>query len=126
MNGAIDDPASRAAMPKHEALVTDVREVQGGKEAVREVIKYMTKDIDSDGRRISPRLYAPVYEALDGVRVTQATSGFMALAAVDRIGTTCPHCGVIDAHLKIRRMRPDEGSAATRSTAHASCCDEKP
>ena len=51
MNGAIDDPASRAAMPKHEALVTDVREVQGGKEAVREVIKYMTKDIDSDGRR---------------------------------------------------------------------------
>jgi hypothetical protein len=98
----------------------DVREVRDGEGSAREVIKYLTKDIDSDGRKIAPELYAPVYEALDGSRVTQATTGFMALAVDEREAFICPHCGTVDAHVNARRKRPGEAKEPADGTPQRS------
>jgi hypothetical protein len=62
-----------------ERVIVDIREVHGGG-AERELIKYLTKDLTSDGEKLAPELYAAVYRALDGRRSTQASRGFMAKA----------------------------------------------
>lgn len=56
----------------------------------QELIKYLTKDIDEQGNKIAPELYAQVYCALDSRRSLQASRGFMARA--DRSRQYCP-CG---------------------------------
>jgi hypothetical protein len=109
-----------AAPSSLESTVVDVREVRDGEGGAREVIKYLTKDIDSDGRKIAPELYAPVYEALDGSRVTQATTGFMALAVDEREAFICPHCGTVDAHVNARRKRPGEAEEPADGTPRRS------
>jgi hypothetical protein len=103
--------SGEADLPLGEALVFDVREVTGGHGAALEVIKYMTKDLDSDGRRLSPSRYAPVYEALDGVRVTQACAGFMALAHSRAL--VCEACGTVG-HTNVRHARPPATTAPSR------------
>lgn len=59
--------------------VIDIREVSG-RDVEQELIKYLTKDITSDGAKLAPKLYAEVYKALDDRRSTQASRGFMARA----------------------------------------------
>ena len=43
--------------------------------SAREVIKYVTKDILPDRQLISSELFARVYEAIDGRRMSQPSSG---------------------------------------------------
>jgi hypothetical protein len=59
-----------------DRVVVHVSEISGN-DAEHELIKYLTKDITSSGSKIAPELYAEVYTALDGHRLTQASSGFM-------------------------------------------------
>ncbi|MGH7280231.1 MAG: protein rep [Polyangiaceae bacterium] len=75
-----------------ECLVIDVRAVTNGERSAYELIKYMTKDITTDGTKIAPELFSEVYCALDGKRTTQASSGFMKLA-VRRTECACGACG---------------------------------
>jgi hypothetical protein len=97
-----------------DKLVIDVREVRGGADAGLEVIKYMTKDLDADGKRLAPELYAPVYEALDGTRVTQATRGFIALA--ERHEVFCEECGAAG-HVNVHAKRQGAASEGADSGA---------
>ena len=61
----------------------DIREVTNPDEVSLELVKYMTKDIDPEGQKLPAELYAEVYKAFDGRRVTQASAGFMKLAERD-------------------------------------------
>jgi len=60
--------------------IVDIRSVNDPQAISSELIKYLTKDIDAQGDKISPELYAEVYSALDGRRALQASRGFMRLA----------------------------------------------
>lgn len=60
-------------------VVTDIREAKGANVGL-EVIKYLTKDITRDGRKLDAELYARVVNMFDGARTTQSSRGFMALA----------------------------------------------
>jgi hypothetical protein len=51
-----------------------------GRDVEQELIKYLTKDIASDGAKLNPSLYATVVKMFDGRRTTQASRGFMGLA----------------------------------------------
>ncbi len=62
-----------------QKLVLDLREITSPKGGVQELIKYLTKDIDAQGDKIAPEIYAEVYKSFDGRRVTQASRGFMSL-----------------------------------------------
>lgn len=66
-------------------LVVDIREASG-RDVAFEVIKYLTKDIVSDGRRVAPEQYAHVVRDFDGARTTQSSRGFMSL------GRFAPQC----------------------------------
>jgi hypothetical protein len=57
-------------------VVLDLREVRDGIGVANEVIKYLTKDILPDRQLVDPVVFGVVYEALDGRRTTQASSGF--------------------------------------------------
>jgi hypothetical protein len=59
-----------------ENVVLDLREVRDGIGVANEVIKYLTKDILPDRQLVDPVVFGIVYEALDGRRTTQASSGF--------------------------------------------------
>ncbi|MEO7034460.1 MAG: hypothetical protein ABI548_11200 [Polyangiaceae bacterium] len=90
--------------------IEQIRDEDGG---ARELIKYLTKDITAGGERVSPTLYAEVYMALDGRRVTQASKGFMGRA--EREGRRC-ECGA-DLRLDVRRVRkPDSGGTEGTGT----------
>ncbi len=93
-------------------LVVDIREVRGAAGvAALEVVKYITKDLVPGGR-LAPELYAPVYAAIDGRRVTQSTSGLMGLADADGRGAACGECGAVG-KMKARIIRAaQEGEAA--------------
>jgi hypothetical protein len=54
-------------------VIIDIQEFdpRGGRGA-QELIKYLTKDIDENGNKIAPEVYAEVYKAFDGRRMTQA------------------------------------------------------
>jgi hypothetical protein len=69
-------------------VIIDIREVQGNA-AERELIKYLTKDITANGKKLAPELYAQVYKALDGRRNTQASRGFMAKAEREKQRCEC-------------------------------------
>jgi hypothetical protein len=56
--------------------VLDLREVRDGIGVANEVIKYLTKDILPDRQLVDPAVFGVVYEALDGRRTTQPSSGF--------------------------------------------------
>jgi hypothetical protein len=58
--------------------ITRVRDARGG---VQELIKYLTKDIMANGKKVPPELYAQVIEAFEGHRQTQGSEGFMREAA---------------------------------------------
>lgn len=80
--------------------VVDVREVADGERGAYEVIKYVTKDINSDGEKLAPELYAELYKALDATRTTQASRGFVALGKRD---ACCASCGAHAFQVRISR-----------------------
>jgi hypothetical protein len=88
--------------------IVDVREVRDSNGAAQELIKYLTKDIDANGDKIAPSLYAEVYKALDGARLTQSSSGFIGLAR--REPAAC-ECGVALPR-RVRRARKPESMPA--------------
>jgi hypothetical protein len=58
-----------------EHVIVDIRRVKDAEGSAREVIKYVTKDILPDRKLISSELFARVYEAIDGRRMSQPSSG---------------------------------------------------
>jgi hypothetical protein len=75
-------------------------DARGGRGA-QELIKYLTKDIDAKGQKISPHVYAEVYKSFDGRRMTQASRGFMALAEQEAKRCECGAC----LPRRVRRIR---------------------
>jgi hypothetical protein len=67
----------------------DLHEVYSENGAASELIKYMTKDIDANGDKIPPSIYAELYKSLDDRRLTQGSRGFMALANRERPRCEC-------------------------------------
>ncbi len=61
-------------------VIIDLREFREAQAGAQELIKYLTKDIDANGDKVPPAVYAEVYKVLDGSRTTQASRGFMSLA----------------------------------------------
>jgi hypothetical protein len=68
--------AEQTALAGVERVIVDIREVHADG-AERELIKYLTKDINASGEKVAPEIYAEVYKALDARRNTQASQGFM-------------------------------------------------
>lgn len=92
------------------SAIVHIKEVDEADGGARELIKYLTKDITSNGDKIPPELYAEVYKALDGRRVTQASRGFMARA--DGAAHRC-ECGA-DLPKKVEKLaRPAAPQAET-------------
>lgn len=77
----------QAAYEAQEVIV-HIQEVDANG-AERELIKYLTKDIDAKGEKLAPELYAEVYKALDAQRSTQASKGFMGKAQKERRECEC-------------------------------------
>jgi hypothetical protein len=67
-----------AGFPKAtvETVITHIQIVDDGEGAAREVIKYLTKDILPNQELVDPRVFALVYQVLDGKRTTQASARF--------------------------------------------------
>ena len=82
---------ARAGYEDAQRPIVDIREVTNGESVQRELVKYLTKDIDAQGKKIPPELYAKVYMALDGRRVVQASRGFMSRAG--KGPCACVECG---------------------------------
>jgi len=72
-----------------QAVIVDVQEIDDGPSAALEVIKYLVKDLAAGGGKVTPEVFAQVYEAFDGKRMTQASSGFLALAPKGRQACEC-------------------------------------
>jgi hypothetical protein len=70
--------------------VVHIRRVDDEHGGVLELIKYLTKDIMANGKKVPPELYAQVIEAFEGRRQTQGSKGFMARA--DKAAPAC-ECG---------------------------------
>jgi hypothetical protein len=86
-----------------DTVIVDVRQCHG--DVSKELIKYITKDWH-EGSRLAPHVYARVFEALDGRRLTQASRGFMGLG--ERI-RQCPDCHELaPAWVELRPARPGE------------------
>jgi hypothetical protein len=71
-------------------VIVDVRSVDCPERGAAELVKYMTKDIDDNGDKIPPELYAQVIVALESHRQTQASKGFMKRAAERKLA--CVQC----------------------------------
>lgn len=67
--------------------VVDFRRVEG--DVSRELVKYLVKDVSREGKRISPRVFAKVYEAVDGAR---RMSQSKPLRRPERQPCPCPEC----------------------------------
>lgn len=80
-------------------------EARGGRGAY-ELIKYLTKDIDANGDKIAAEVYAEVYKAFDGRRITQASRGFMALAEREAMRCECGAC----LPRRVRKLPPETPS----------------
>lgn len=65
----------------------------------KELVKYIYKDIDSDGSKIPPRVMAKLYECRDRKRFAQGSKRFIQLGESD---PSCPEC-----HVSYALMRPD-------------------
>jgi hypothetical protein len=76
-----------------QVVIIDVKEfdVRNGRGA-QELIKYLTKDIDVNGDKVPAQVYAEVYKAFDGRRITQGSRGFMALAEREAMRCECGAC----------------------------------
>ena len=72
--------------------------------AARELIKYLTKDILPGGKLVSPRVFAELYIALDGKRISQPSAGFF--KGIDR-KAECS-CGAIGCFRRTTR-EPETG-----------------
>jgi hypothetical protein len=59
-------------------VIIDVKKVRSPDGAGRELLKYMTKDMLPDRSQVAPDVFARVYEALDGKRLVQSSSRFLA------------------------------------------------
>jgi len=57
----------------------------------KELVKYIFKDIDSDGAKIDPRVMAKLYECRDRKRFAQGSRGFIQLGESE---SSCPECHV--------------------------------
>lgn len=84
--------------------VIDVREVssrsvRGG--LPNELIKYMTKDVLPNGSHVAPEVFAEVYKAFDGRRMTACSRGF--LSQVKRRPSSCGECGAEGAR-RVKRI----------------------
>lgn len=66
--------------------VLDVRAVHGDPSA--ELVKYMLKDIGTDGAPLDPEIAATLIEATEGTRTVAASRGFWA-----SLVASCPDCG---------------------------------
>jgi hypothetical protein len=89
------------ALEPSSDVIIHIQKIEGEDGGARELIKYLTKDITSNGEKLSPALYAEVYKALDGRRIVQGSSGFIARA--ERAAKRCD-CGA-DLPLDVRRVR---------------------
>jgi hypothetical protein len=65
----------------------------------KELVKYIFKDIDSDGAKIPPRVMAKLYECRDRKRFAQGSRGFIQLGKSD---PSCPEC-----HVSYALVRPE-------------------
>lgn len=91
--------------------IVHVEAVTDGVSAARELVKYMLKDIDANGAKIPPAVFALVFEALGERRMRQASKGFMALA---KQAKPCCECGCALPRRVDRKpkARPDAGGGA--------------
>ena len=64
-----------------------------------ELVKYIFKDIDSDGEKIPPLVMAKLYECRDRQRFAQGSRGFIQLGQSD---PSCPEC-----HVSYALVRPE-------------------
>jgi len=103
-SGALRDVG--CPLPAEQNAIIHIEQIRDEDGGARELIKYLTKDITAGGERVSPALYAEVYMALEGRRMTQASRGFMARAV--REGRRC-ECGA-DLPLDVRRVRKPDGA----------------
>ena len=84
--------------------VLDLQELKSRGERAglpNELIKYMTKDLLPNGSHVAPEVFAEVYKAFDGRRMTQASSGF--LSQVERRPSSCGKCGAEGAR-RVKRV----------------------
>lgn len=65
----------------------------------KELVKYIFKDIDSDGSKVSPLVMAKLYECRDRKRFAQGSRGFIQLGESE---PSCPEC-----HVPYALVRPD-------------------
>lgn len=70
--------------------IIDIRAMTDPRDGAQELIKYLTKDINANGEKLSPALYAQVIEALDQHRQSQGSKGFMGRA--DKEPRRCNEC----------------------------------
>ncbi|MEY4549520.1 MAG: Replication protein [Pseudomonadota bacterium] len=81
----------------------------------KELVKYIFKDIDSDGAKIPPLVMAKLYECRDRKRFAQGSRGFIQLGEAD---PSCPEC-----HVSYSVVRPERrfipGSSEMPSTDDA-------
>jgi hypothetical protein len=84
-----------------------------GDRGAQELIKYLTKDIDANGDKLAPEIYAEVYKAFDGRRITQASQGFMALAESAASRCECGAC----LPRRVRRLPADAPSGMDAEAA---------
>lgn len=62
-----------------------------------EIIKYITKDLGSDGRPLDAALWAAIYRGLAGARIITATHGFWVAVMQEE----CPCCGQTDWRIEL-------------------------
>jgi hypothetical protein len=79
----------------------------------KELVKYIFKDIESDGTKIPPRVMATLYECRDRKRFAQGSRGFIQLGESE---PSCPECHVLYADVPPeRRFVTTEPSAEEAS-----------
>jgi hypothetical protein len=66
-----------------------IKPVTDAEDASNELIKYLLKDIDANGEKVAPVIYAQVYETIDGRRSMQASRGFMGRARQEEKRCEC-------------------------------------
>lgn len=93
--------------------IVDIRAVKDPSSGAAELVKYMTKDIDQNGEKIPPELYAQVVIALDAHRQAQASKGFMKRATAKK--HACHQCNSpLPKRVRKKRKDPTPGDQANR------------
>lgn len=70
-------------------VIVDVRKMDDTPQSACEVIKYLIKDLSTNGEKVAAPIYARVYEAFDGKRLTQGSAGFLSRAPRGRSACEC-------------------------------------